>query len=98
MRSAGQHVWLIARFHHVTFPTPCLPAQVLRTLHSAGADVNQQASSGCTALHYAVVAAADPPAVAAYLLAAGADDTIADAQGMLPLHVACDAGAGLPTI
>lgn len=71
---------------------------MLRTLQTFGASITQADINGRTALHNAVVAAKDPPTVPAYLLSNGADAAVADNQGMLPLHVACDAGAGLATV
>ena len=72
--------------------------QVLRTLHVAGASLDDQAGSGRTALHHAVASPAARPAIISYLLVHEADDTILDKQSMMPLHVACDAGAGLEVV
>jgi len=55
------------------------PTEVTEALLAAGADVNQQGANGMTALMYA--AAQGTPAQVVYLLNAGADPTVRDAEG-----------------
>lgn len=55
------------------------PTDVTEALLAAGADVNQQGANGMTALMYA--AAQGTPAQVVYLLNAGADPTVRDAEG-----------------
>ncbi len=66
----------------------------LRTLLDRGADVDERAGDGATALHWA--AYLDDPAAAGLLLDAGADVTVANRAGVTPLSLACvGAGAAL---
>src|SRR5690606_35577293 len=68
------------------------PTQVTEELMAAGADVNQQAANGVTALMLA--ASQGTPAQVVYLLNAGADPTVRDAEG----RTAADHAAQNPAV
>lgn len=68
------------------------PTEVTEALLAAGADVNQQGANGMTALMYA--AAQGTPAQVVYLLNAGADPTVRDAEG----RTAADHAASNPPV
>ncbi|HEX7040130.1 MAG TPA: ankyrin repeat domain-containing protein [Trueperaceae bacterium] len=68
------------------------PTQVAEELLAAGADVNQQAANGLTALMLA--ASQGTPAQVVYLLNAGADPTVRDAEG----RSAADHAAANPAV
>ncbi len=68
------------------------PTQVAEELLAAGADVNQQAANGLTALMLA--ASQGTPAQVVYLLNAGADPTVRDAEG----RSAADHAASNPAV
>ncbi|HZJ08068.1 MAG TPA: ankyrin repeat domain-containing protein [Trueperaceae bacterium] len=67
------------------------PTAVIEALLDAGADINQQAANGLTALMLA--AGEGTPAQVIYLLNAGADPTVADAEGRKALDHANDNSA-----
>ncbi len=66
-------------------------AAAVRTILAGGADVNESAPDGATALHWA--ARLDLPGVARLLLEAGADAAAANAFGVTPLALAAVNGS-----